>query len=371
MEIETRSTSRDTAVCSPVVLREGPLVRLLFLPIIVNNPGDPAACVRGHFVYEKKRKHDEWVPITEKRLADLRVGDGIKFELTSGELLTLGNRLRELYRLHRITGVQPGRSTFVKVENSLARFFSLGDNDFRSFLEGHPEDAVSTLLRLVQWLAASPQAATVAGRLTAISPEDVPDAAALLGLANVKAALKVWQENRNNDEEEFWQEEFAKRSYVLSQVFAYPVVVVKGKAYVGGKVITNQGGKVVDFLLRISSTNAPLLIEIKTPETPLLGGEYRTGVHPLHPQLAGAIAQVLSYRHSLVREYNSIFSDEPKRLACEPRCLVVAGNTAQLTSRAMCESFELQRDRLQGVTVVTYDELYGRLAELVQLLEGG
>ena len=36
----------------------------------------------------------------------------------------------------------------------------------------------------------------------------------------------------------------------------------------------------------------------------------------------------------------------------------------------MLESFELQRERMQGVTIVTYDELFGRLGRLVALLEG-
>jgi len=36
----------------------------------------------------------------------------------------------------------------------------------------------------------------------------------------------------------------------------------------------------------------------------------------------------------------------------------------------MRESFELQRERLQGVTVLTYDELFRRLERFVALLEG-
>jgi hypothetical protein len=40
---------------------------------------------------------------------------------------------------------------------------------------------------------------------------------------------------------------------------------------------------------------------------------------------------------------------------------VIAGNTSQLVTSAMRESFEPQRDRLQGVTILGYDELFNRL----------
>jgi len=35
----------------------------------------------------------------------------------------------------------------------------------------------------------------------------------------------------------------------------------------------------------------------------------------------------------------------------------------------MKENFELQRERIQGVTIITYDELFLRLKKLVTLLE--
>jgi hypothetical protein len=47
-----------------------------------------------------------------------------------------------------------------------------------------------------------------------------------------------------------------------------------------------------------------------------------------------------------------------------------AGNAmTQLTDEARKGSFERVRERLFGVTVVTYDELFGRVAGLISLLE--
>jgi hypothetical protein len=138
----------------------------------------------------------------------------------------------------------------------------------------------------------------------------------------VKDALSHWEQNETNTSEEFWQDALSKRSYVFSQVFAYPVVVIRPKAYVGGKQVSNTGGNVVDFLAAAESTDAVVLIEIKTPQTKLLGPEYRSGVFPLSVSLSGAIAQALRYRQSLMREFNSIMAERSKPLTLgEPRCL--------------------------------------------------
>ena len=53
---------------------------------------------------------------------------------------------------------------------------------------------------------------------------------------------------------------------------------LNSKCYVGGKAVNNQGGNVVDFL--IQRNGDVTRIEIKTPMTDLLGGEYRKGVYP-------------------------------------------------------------------------------------------
>lgn len=198
----------------------------------------------------------------------------------------------------------------------------------------------------------------------------MPAFTALLGLAAIKDALTYWRSNHSNGAEEFWQQSFSERVYVLKQVFPYPVVLFRTKAYVGGKQIDNKGGKEVDFLIGIETTDAAILVEIKTPLTPLLGPEYRDGVYPLSRDLSGALSQILNYRQSLVRRFDSITSEASRRLTLgEPRCIVIAGNSQQLASPIMKENFELQRERLNGVTVLTFDELFLRLEHLVRLLE--
>jgi hypothetical protein len=182
--------------------------------------------------------------------------------------------------------------------------------------------------------------------------------------------LALWDKNQSNDDEEFWEQALAERTFLLSQLFAYPVVVIRKKAYVGGKEVTNKGGNIVDFLGRTESTHSAILIEIKTPETLLLSSEYRDRAYPFSRHVAGAITQVLRYRQSFMRDFYSVTRNLEKPLsAVEPRCLVIAGHTSQLDNDDKRESFDVQRERLQGVTVITYDEMFVRLRKLLELFD--
>jgi hypothetical protein len=118
-------------------------------------------------------------------------------------------------------------------------------------------------------------------------------------------------------------------------------------------------------------TNTLLIIEIKTPVTRLLGSEYRGGVFPLSAELQGAIAQALRYRQSLSRSFDAITSEIEQRIILgEPRCIIFAGHSSELDSIAKKECFELQRERLSGVVIVTFDELFAKLSILIELLSG-
>jgi hypothetical protein len=141
------------------------------------------------------------------------------------------------------------------------------------------------------------------------------------------------------------------------------------KAYVGGKRIDNRHGNVVDFLATAKTSGSPLLIEIKTPATPLLGVMYRDEAYPLSTELSGAIAQTLKYRDSLADSMSHLEGiDEKRMLKTQPRCLVIAGHCRTLDSTAKCQSFERYRERLSGVTIVTFDELFERVRQFEILM---
>jgi len=49
---------------------------------------------------------------------------------------------------------------------------------------------------------------------------------------------------------------------------------------------------------------------------------------------------------------------------------VIAGSDDQLTTTIEWESFELFRNSQRGLPVLTYDELFRRMNQLIDLLEG-
>lgn len=182
-------------------------------------------------------------------------------------------------------------------------------------------------------------------------------------------ALGTWNSQRENKDEGFWQDTFTQRTYVLSQVFAAPVVFIKDRAYVGGMKLDGKESRFVDYLYSMESSREAVLIEIKTPVTKLLGTRYRKGVYRPSTELTGAIVQARDYRSQLVSHIQSLGDDARGKLApLDPRCVVIVGDgEKQLTSPGRRRSFELFRGALRDVEVVTYDELFRKVEVLAHL----
>ena len=195
----------------------------------------------------------------------------------------------------------------------------------------------------------------------------MPTLNGLVSRANIAAILAVWRENEQNADEEFWQRELGKHSFILSFLFAYPIVVIRGKAYVGGKEYENSHGNLADFLARVPTSRNAAIIEIKTPKTALLGTKYREDVYPLSGELIGAVSQVIHYRESLLGDQRVRQSADIS--ASEPRCLIIAGSAGtELVDDSRRRSFERFRERVLGVQIVTFDEVRRRIEDLHSLL---
>ena len=369
--METTSTSSKTALVTPIVLRAKKNIRLLFCPMLINNPNDSRHSVKGTFIYQKKLADEEWVGYKNIPLSWLKADEGYKLELSSSELFTLFREVRPLYEFVRERGIPYGRRRWVRLQHTLAAFLKINEKDLTEFLNSNTQGAADSLSRILRWLSTAPRANEVAAKLTRLDPKSLPDLNALVGLSAIKEALTYWRTNQENPSEPFWQTALSERTFVLSQVFAYPVVKIGERMYVGGKRLDDKGGGLVDFVARTRWTGSVILVEIKTPQTKLLGSEYRSDAFPLSTAVSGAIAQALRYRQTFMREFRELSSGGPERLLSEPRCLVIAGNVEkELQTEAMRNSFELHRERLQGITLIGYDELFERLKCTVRLLEG-
>ncbi len=195
-------------------------------------------------------------------------------------------------------------------------------------------------------------------------------------VGELRGLLKIWEENKHNANEKFWEDIFHSNQLVLSQVFSFPVTIFQKQAYVGGKGVSNRGGNVTDFLMQNPVSENVLLVEIKTPESKLLGSSYRETVYSINNDLTGAIIQVSIQRDSLLKEYTRLAcegrdNNEREFQALHPHCLVIAGNLEKeiKSSSKKRKSFELFRSGLKDVQIITYDELFYKIETLLRLLE--
>ena len=80
------------------------------------------------------------------------------------------------------------------------------------------------------------------------------------------------------------------------------------------------------------------------------------------------VNQVLNYRDKLTKEYYSLChqSSEPFEVL-SPKCVVIIGKMASLTPGQVA-AFENFRNSLSNVLILTFDELYQRIVDLIAVL---
>jgi hypothetical protein len=249
---------------------------------------------------------------------------------------------------------------------------TINERTLQQFLEISERSGINVVSRLIEWITTTGKIEDVISVLEKLEVDDLQKLNAVVGLSGLKTALTAWQNNKENDSEEFWHSFLSKNSFMFAQLFSFPVIVLKDKAYVGGKSIGNTGGNIVDFLCANHLTRNVALIEIKTPKTKLLGSKYRGDTYNISNDLSGSVVQVTNYKNSLLQNHLSLSSHEEEKFeAFDPKCIVIIGNVhSELTEKKQRKSLELFRMGLKEVQVITYDELFSKVKFLVDLLEG-
>jgi hypothetical protein len=189
-------------------------------------------------------------------------------------------------------------------------------------------------------------------------------------------AIEEMENNMTNGDEAFWQDFFSRNSWILHQVFAYPVFYLNGETYLGGKNSSGRngaGGTATDFLLKNGSTGSFAVIEIKTPVNQLVGVEYRgtddgleNQIFSMNKELSGGIVQMENQIRIAVEEFGGpLTRDYPGLNYLNPCGVLLIGKYEGLTDEQK-RSFFLFRKSLGKNLVYTYDELL----EKIKLLRG-
>ncbi|MDD5430944.1 MAG: DUF4263 domain-containing protein [Candidatus Pacebacteria bacterium] len=191
-------------------------------------------------------------------------------------------------------------------------------------------------------------------------------------IVSIESTLKKYRKllARKNDSkklEEDWHQFFKKHSWILSQMFASPMVIFGDKAYVGGKDLNNQKGKIVDFIYKNSFSRSAAIIEIKTHKTLLMMKRpYRKpDIFSTSKELSGAINQALDQKDTLQKNYHTVARNTGVE-SFNPVCIVLAGQITTMKKDYM-KSFELFRNNSKDAIIVTYDELLKRIETILEI----
>jgi Shedu protein SduA, C-terminal/Shedu protein SduA, N-terminal len=330
-KITTESVALGAAETAPIVLRQTDSVRLVFQAMLVEKPEAP---VRGVFVWQRKKRADEWENITGESLNRLKAGEGYRLELKSGEVSTLLQGIQDRKEIYEKHGIEFGQRDYL---------------------------AEANLPEVVRRMLAEPE---LAEALRSLDLDVLLSLSRSVDLSKLDSLLAVWDENASNEDEGFWQDLLRRNAWVFSQLTGSPVVLLEERAYVGGKGISNVGGSYVDYLVKNSLTDNVSLIEIKTPGAALCGAAYRpnSGIYAPGRDVAGGVVQVLGHRDKFHTRLNNLRAESDTIFhAYNPRCFLVVGHTGALEDEDAKRSFELFRNGQADVQILTFDEARARL----------
>jgi hypothetical protein len=371
-EFTVQSTSKYTAECDEIPLRKTKNTRLVFKPLLIDNHKNRNAVIKGSFFFQKKGIKDEWIDLKDLSLSNLKAGEYVKLELKSEELLNFVKEIVSLYKFHIKEGIHFGETKYFKAHGSLNELSQINEDDLKSFFELNKKAGANVFSKLINYAINLDDSNQLVERFEKLEIDSLQKLNSIIGLSNLKKVYESWLNQLDNSDEEYWQQHFSENSFLLSQIFAFPIIILKGKAYVGGKSFDNKGANLLDFLCQNSLTKNTVLIEIKTPTTKLLGSKYRDNIYNVSSDVSGAIIQVSNYKYSLSQDFYSLRSEKLKDIeAFNPQSLVIVGNIErELLENDQKKSFELFRNELKNVQVISYDELFSKVKILIDLLEG-
>lgn len=190
----------------------------------------------------------------------------------------------------------------------------------------------------------------------------------LQNLKNIRADMEANMDS--GGEREYWHPFLKKYNWILSQLFIAPYILFEDEFYVGGKRYDRKGGTSADFGVKNIQTGNCAIIEIKDAIQPLIS-TYRKKEYRISDELAGGISQVLKQKDTLYKEYwgTAIGADRtPMFSASNIKSILIIGKTPK--EPAEIEAFEMFRNELKGVEVITFDELLAKIDLQISIIEG-
>jgi hypothetical protein len=178
------------------------------------------------------------------------------------------------------------------------------------------------------------------------------------------------------DDETKWQNFFERNKWIFGYGLNYQILrQEQTQPHYGGTRVDGRGGQRGDYLTStLGDINFTVLVEIKTPGTPLLQGkeEIRSGAWSLSKDLTDALSQIEANIDTWIKQ-GSVHPDNRDKLegsgvyTVQPKGIIVIGTLAQVNSnRSKRETFQRFRRSIHGIDIITFDELYERAKYIVE-----
>lgn len=348
--IHTHSVGAGFAISDDIILNQTARTRTIF------RPGMHGGGVRGHIIRQKIGANGEWADANEVNFNSLPADCGIQIELDTDAIQKLFTKLEGLYRVQG-QGVRYGDHNFVVAKEN--EVVLVNDQDKARVIQALLDQDASEDF----WAAlgeANPDLAAklAAGRVQYDREQTIHE---------FEAALA-----EHPDDEAFWQAFFGRHPWILQSVFSSAVYLLGEDVYIGGKGPVGRqgvGGVATDFLFSDDSTKSFSVVEIKTPQTPLMGSQYRGAgqqgrnneVYSMHAELSGGVVQTRNQIAVAIDNFEAVLGPgfEHRINRAHPKGVLVIGTLDGLSERQR-ESFNQFRHGL-SLSVITYDELLKRL----------
>ncbi|HAS6833486.1 TPA: DUF4263 domain-containing protein [Vibrio parahaemolyticus] len=376
--IETDTLEQDvesTEDLSAIKIKETNRVRLVFKPTIIRDR-NKKNWIKGDFLYQKKGKADKWEDVDTVKLSTLKKGEGVRLSLTTDELGEFLRSVGAIYTSGMNIELKQGRSSYVKVDydkkDTVQKLLTIEEHEVDEILDLRNGDSFKIIKKVAQMLTNTKHSDLILSTLSQLPVDDISKLNAITGITTLKASINYWEKNKSSADEGMWQKYFEKNPYILSNILSIPTYKLKGSAYTGGKSVDNTGGNLVDFFFKSAQTENPVLIEIKTPQTKIIGEAYRQ-TFSMSSEVSGAIGQILNYSNELTKNAMTMLyqsRDNVEKIhVFKPVLYVILGDTKELTCSSKREAFELFRNNLKDVQIITFDEVFEKVRRLVKTLE--
>lgn len=342
---------------SDVVLNEQKEVRLVFRPKLVRHDDAPEAKLNGRLVRQKRHKRgDPWQDFDTFNLLTMKGGDEVQTYLDADTLIKLFDQLKKLYELP------------LEWSSNVSKEYVVLEKGAVYIATGREKQLLDELI--------SREGNRFWDLLDDLEPGMVQTVALRKQHAIRQKAVEEFEQHIGDGDwnESAWQAFFQRNEWIFGHNLIFQFVTnLANQGHVGGTTVSGKGAQRTDMVVNTEATaRFTVLVDIKRPDTKLLGDIYRNKVYSLGGDLTGGASQLQSYCRTWVtegsrQEENAANLQDARISSYEPRGILVVGNLDELDHQSKRATFELYRRNLHNPEIITYDELLERARFTVRL----